>query len=178
MGKIDIKIKLDSGAKLPDKSGDPTDAGYDVYATSDPEIVGEQVLDMYATTPDLRVWYNIDYIQYRTGIYIEPVDKSKAIQIDIRPRSSISKYWLSLCNPPGTIDHTYGGEILVRFRPVIQPSMLLTHKGDLCMMLNCEKLYKRGDKICQIMPDYVKEIEWKVVNEIQNTRKGFGSTGA
>lgn len=183
MEKIHLFYKLDEGAKCPAKLNDPTDAGYDVYAASDPEIVGEKI--MFAEDGEDIAKHNyyssIDYIQYRTGLYVEPVDKDKVIRLDLRPRSSISKYWLSLCNTPATIDHTYGNEILVRFRPVWQPESLKCMKivdgHQYACMLNFHKIYKKGDRICQILPEYVKEIKWIEVDKIESNRGGFGSTG-
>lgn len=184
MEKIHLFYKLDEGAKCPVKLNDPTDAGYDVYAASDPEIVGE-VVELIGLGD--TYYSSIDYIQYRTGLYVEPVDKDKVIRLDLRPRSSISKYWLSLCNTPATIDHTYGNEILVRFRPVWQPenmSIISRQKNpeahvlfSILNTLNYDKIYKKGDRICQILPEYVKEIKWIEVDKIEHNRGGFGSTG-
>jgi len=155
METIHILYKLDDGAKCPVKLNDPTDAGYDVYASSDPEIVGKKILKAVdgEDISDRNLYSSIDYIQYRTGLYIEPVIKEKPIRLDLRPRSSISKYWLSLCNPPATIDHTYGNEILVRFRPVWQPSTMgciSCYGGEALQFtheLNMDKIYKKGDRI-------------------------------
>lgn len=183
MEKIDLYYKLDDGAKCPVKLNNPTDAGYDVYASSDPEIVGEKILKT-SDGEDVskhNFYSSIDYIQYRTGLYIQPVDKHKVIRLDLRPRSSISKYWLSLCNSPATIDHTYGNEILVRFRPVWQPATMgvikCSNEIKFAHSLNMDKIYKKGDRICQILPEYVKEIKWVEVDKIESDRGGFGSTG-
>jgi len=185
MDEITILYKLEDGGKVPVKLNDETDAGFDVYAISEPEIVGKRI--MRAVDGDdiseHNLYSSIDYIQYRTGLYIEPSDKNKVIRLDLRPRSSISKYWLSLCNTPATIDHTYGGEILVRFRPVWQPCTMgiieCEEKQNIqfAHSLDMDKIYKKGDRICQILPEYVKTIKWVEVDEISNDRSGFGSTG-
>lgn len=174
---VTILYKLDEGGKTPVKLGDPTDAGYDIYASSDPIIVGDSV--QIGIEDCVRTFYkSIDYIQYHTGLYIEPAVKDKHIRIDLRPRSSISKYWLSLCNTPATIDHTYGGEILVRFRPVFQPCQLLHYDIDNMNLysLDMSKIYMKGDRICQALIEYTKDIKWVEVDEINNKRGGFGST--
>lgn len=184
MEEITILYKIDGDGKVPVKLNDVTDAGFDVYAASDPEIKGKRItkaMDGDDIT-EHNLFSSIDYIQYRTGLYIEPSDKNKVIRLDLRPRSSISKYWLSLCNTPATIDHTYGGEILVRFRPVWQPETMgiIQCDGDRIQFahsLNEDKIYKKGDRICQILPEYVKNIKWVEVDEISNEREGFGSTG-
>ena len=173
---VTILYKLDEGGKTPVKLGDPTDAGYDIYASSDPIIVGDEC-EFRGEFGD-PIYYSIDYIQYHTGLYIEPAIKDKHIRIDLRPRSSISKYWLTLCNTPATIDHTYGGEILVRFRPIFQPYQIkyIDYYG-YTSTLNMDKIYKKGDRICQALIEYTKDIKWVEVDEIDNNRSGFGSTG-
>jgi dUTPase len=185
METIKIYYKLDEGAKCPVKLNDPTDAAYDVYASSDPEIVGEKILKAAdgEDVSDMNLYASIDYIQYRTGLYVEPVLKDKVIRLDLRPRSSISKYWLSLCNTPATIDHTYGNEILVRFKPVWQPAtmgIISCNNGkniQFTHSLNMDKIYKKGDRICQILPEYVKDIKWIETDFIESKRGGFGSSG-
>jgi dUTPase len=185
MDEITILYKLVDGGKVPVKLNDVTDAGFDVYAISEPEIKGKRIIRAIDgdDISDHNLYSSIDYIQYRTGLYIEPSDKSKVIRLDLRPRSSISKYWLSLCNTPATIDHTYGGEILVRFRPVWQPStmgIIQCEDGEniqFAHSLDMSKIYKKGDRICQILPEYVKNVKWVEVDEISNDRSGFGSTG-
>lgn len=173
--KLTVFYKLDEGAVVPFKKRD-SDAGYDVVATSDPEIVGEK---LYSGSPH---YSNIDYIQYRTGLYVQPIDMKNLVRFDLRPRSSISKYWLTLANTPATIDHEYTGEILVRFRYNWQPSDLHTvpFLNYISGSVNMDKIYKKGDAICQLLPEYVKEIKWVEVTELAETDrgdKGFGSTG-
>jgi dUTPase len=185
MEEITVFYKLEGDGKVPVKLNDVTDAGFDVYAASEPEIKGK-LINTAVDGDDIseyEFYSSIDYIQYRTGLYIEPADKDKVIRLDLRPRSSISKYWLSLCNTPATIDHTYGGEILVRFRPVWQPctmGIISCYDGkdiQFAHSLDMDKIYKKGDRICQILPEYVKNIKWVEVDEISNDRSGFGSTG-
>lgn len=184
MEYIKVFYKLDDGAKVPVKLNDETDAGYDVYAASEPEIVGDLIKEYgEEDISNLGLYNSIDYIQYRTGLYLEPADRDKIVRFDLRPRSSISKYWLSLCNTPATIDHTYGNEILVRFRPVWQPAnMAVIRKPNgnidfLAHQLNQDKIYQKGDRICQLLPSYVIGINWVQTNCIDNNRGGFGSTG-
>jgi dUTPase len=159
-------------AKVPVKLGEATDAGYDVYASSEPEIVGDYC--------EINEAYNsINYIQYRTGLFVEPADKNTTIRLDLRPRSSISKYDLLMCNSPATIDHTYGGEILVRFKPFYQPiNMVIGDQQRMQYSVDYERIYKKGDRICQILPEVTKYIKWIESDSISDDRGGFGSTGS
>lgn len=168
-----VNLKLDSGAQLPYKKHE-SDAGYDLFAFSEPEIVGE--LSYYNRSQNLSLYKYIDFIQYKTGLYIQPYNNSEKIRFDLRPRSSISKYNLSLCNSPATIDHDYTGEILVRYNYIFQPC-------DLCFMggwgikVDTAKIYQKGDKICQLLPSVVDTLDIKIVDELETTEradKGFG----
>jgi len=173
MEQLKVFYILKDGGKLPYKKHDD-DAAFDIYASSEPEIVGDILEEGY------NIYSSIDYIQYRTGLYLEPQNKNDILRFDLRPRSSISKYWLTLCNSPATIDHSYRNEILVRFRPVIQPcNMLSLPQNRFGFVINENKIYKKGDRICQLLPERVKDIKWMEVSnfDLNDSRGGFGSTG-
>jgi dUTPase len=105
-------------------------SGFDLIATSDPEIIGEK----YADIEGHVYWNSIDYIQYKTDLKISIQQfkrlsfgydsKSKDYDVFLLPRSSISKYNLVLANSVGLIDPDYRGEILVRFKYNFAPSDL------------------------------------------------------
>jgi deoxyuridine 5'-triphosphate nucleotidohydrolase len=165
-------FKLEEGGQKPVKTH-PNDAGWDLFAASEPEIVGTQPEGVFNSD----LWSSIDYIQYKTNLFLEPADSyPNIIRYDLRPRSSISKYWLSLCNTPATIDHDYRGNIMVRFRYLWQPSDLVNNY----IRINQNKIYQKGDKICQMLPEFVTDIKFIEVNELGDTDRGeggFGSTG-
>jgi dUTPase len=82
------------------------------------------------------------------------------------PRSSISKYHLSLCNSVAVIDSSYRGEIKLRFRR-------LKEMGN---------FYQKGDKIGQLIFFSPCVPELIFVDKFENKttlrgEKGFGSTG-
>lgn len=135
--------RLDPKAVLPAKAY-PTDTGFDVVATSATHF------------PDDGI------IEYGTGLAVElPFGWG----LQGRPRSSISKYDLFLCNSFATIDNEYRGEIKFRFR--IIPSLRA-------------KYYEIGDRIIQLVPERTLDanIEW--VEELSPSMRdvnGFGSTG-
>lgn len=186
-----IKIKLSDRAKLPVAAHD-SDTGYDVIAASAPKIVGKQM------GPDF--WGSVDYIEYDTGISVAPevhesfltcfgVKQSDIVTrygaLDVRPRSSISKYNLVLANPPATIDHEYRGTIKLRFKYLWQPEDMQydIHGGTIVSygIINMNKIYQQGDKIGQLVAKWKESIEWEIVENLTETTRGaggFGSTGA
>ena len=85
--------KLNNKAVMP-KKAHPTDAGFDIIATS-------------------RIYQGECYV-YSTGIAIQLPKDHVAL---IFPRSSISKTGLILSNSVGVIDAGYTGEIMFKFRP-------------------------------------------------------------
>jgi len=170
--------RIKSEDDLPQR-GTPKSAGYDVVATSDPEIVGDMSYNGY--------YNSIDYIQYRTGLYTAPQQISVGTFFDlvdvglyVFPRSSISKYNLLLANSVAVIDSDYRGEILLRYKYIFQPSDLIVDDGETLLHADKFKIYSRGDKIAQLIPFTVNTIEFKLVDELDSTDRssnGFGSTG-
>lgn len=164
-----IQVKLDEGAVLP-KKANQSDAGYDVVAISDPIITDS-------------------YIEYKTGLRIQP---DIGYHVLIHPRSSISKYNLVLCNGIGLIDNQYRGELLVRFKYIPQKNDITVDAKYLEGEEDCDpsysvsvnidfnKIYKKGDRICQLVVEKTVDSIFTVVNELDDTTRGeggFGSTG-
>jgi len=155
-------------------------AAYDVVAISDPEIVGEK--------HPRGGWKRIDYIQYHTGLTTAPQNDpyGNGYHILVHPRSSVSKYNLILANGIGLVDGDYRDEILVRFKYVWQPEDFLVEMGErdseptgfLVGLVNMEKIYKKGDRVAQLMSEVTNEQEWVRVEELDKTERtgGFGST--
>lgn len=88
---LEIKVKLDEGAKLPQKAH-PSDAGYDLVALTK-EITNDGVL------------------RFGTGVHI---NIPKGYYGLLTNRSSIAKYNMNLIQ--GTIDSGYTGEIKVQLK--------------------------------------------------------------
>jgi dUTPase len=165
------------------KKGTDRATGYDVIATSEPEIIGE--------TYDTGTYKRIDYIQYKTNLKLA-VQKERQysgfghtdIDYDILafPRSSVSKYNLVLANCIGLIDADYRGEVLLRFKYQWQPEDYRIRTDNLIEgIVNSNKLYNKGDKICQLKVTKVEDVEFVLVNELDSTNRGeggFGSTDA
>jgi len=149
------------------------DLGIDLTSASDPLIVGHRLRD--------NDWKHIDYIEYDTGISAcLDDDTSKKSGVFLFPRSSISRYWLSLCNSVGVIDHGYRDTIKVRFKYIPQPSDYLVFEEWLILRPSMDRIYKRGDKIAQLV---FLDVTHPIIKNVENLpksqrgTKGFGSSG-
>lgn len=145
--KVVVKVKrLSPQARMPERAHFG-DKGADVYAVS------KNIVMMTDTK---------DVICYGTGLAFEiPVGYS----VELRPRSSVYKTGMSLCNSIGTIDAGYRGEVKAMFY------------AD-----HCSKPYNVGDKIAQlVVPECLAtEVEFVEVDELTESVRGdggFGSTG-
>jgi dUTPase len=179
-----IYVKRVDGLTLPfqavkkDKDGNVVKtnaAAYDVIATSDPKIVGEG-------SKFEKAWRRIDYIEYETGLYVQP--STQTHHLLIYPRSSNSKYNLLLANGVGLIDNDYRGQICVRFKYSWQPEDLKIPQevnmsiGQIVGEVNYDKIYKKGDVVCQILCESTTGIEWVFVDELNQTVRGEGGFGS
>jgi len=162
------------------KKGTDRATGFDVIATSAPEIVGE----LYEN----GTYKRIDYIQYKTNLKLA-VQKEREfssfgytdLDYDILafPRSSVSKYNLVLANSIGLIDADYRGEVLLRFKYIWQPEDYKIRTDNLLEgNVNFSKLYNKGDKICQLKVTQVENVKFELVNELDSTNRGEGGFGS
>jgi dUTPase len=186
-----ILVKKHDGLILPKKANN-SDAAYDVFAATDPTIVGDEVKN--------GIYRSIKYIEYGTGLYVSPQDsyemfsgpfakKLDTYWIQGLPRSSISKYNLVVANSCPTIDNGYRGEIKIRFKYIIQPEDIILDRkyfdGEaewniIGARVNTDKIYKKGDAIIQVRPVKDEDIDWRVVDELDSSDRnsdGFGSSG-
>lgn len=81
----------------------------------------------------------------------------------IRPRSSICKKTLRMCNAPGTVDSDYRGEITAKFSVTtdVIPS-----------------LYKEGERFAQLVISKVEDIDFVESEELSETERGEGGYGS
>lgn len=147
-------------------------AGFDVVTVDEPKIVGEK-------DPITDYWKRIDYIEYRTGIKIGPnyYPGSKFLHVLAFPRSSVSKYNLTLANSIGLLDNDYRGEIFLRFKYIWQPQDLVVHNFDIMGILDYSKIYKKGDAICQLVSYRNVETSYFESNDLTKTERGEGGFG-
>lgn len=165
--KIKIK-KLNENAVIP-QYAKPGDAGMDVTAVS------VNVTDKY--------------IEYGTGLAFEVPEGYCML---ILPRSSVSKYDLTLANSIGLLDSSYRGELKLRFKrnyrienepceetdgkwtttSIVNPGDAYKYQWDAC------DWYGIGDKVGQIMIVPYPQIEFNEVEELSETQRGSGGFGS
>lgn len=152
-----------------------SDIGYDLVAISEPNIVGER--------NEFGGYNNIQYIEYDTGVKLcgEDAGSGKFLNYSlVYPRSSISKYNLVIANSVGIIDAGFIDSIKVRFKYVFQPHDFLISDNRIAAEIDFSKIYKRGDKIAQLIFAQNFTPFFEEVDELRKTLRGtggFGSTG-
>ena len=113
---------------------------------------GDKGADVFACSKSISCWFDSkDVICYGTGLALEvPVGYS----VELRPRSSVYKTGMSLCNSIGTIDAGYRGEVKAMF--------YADHYS---------KPYEVGDKMAQlVVPECLAtEVEFVEVDELQDS---------
>ncbi len=86
-------------------------------------------------------------------------------EAQVRPRSGLAaKHGVTVLNSPGTVDADYRGEIKV---------ILINHGQDAFTI-------QRGMRIAQMVVTKHEQVEWEVVETLDETKRGtggFGSTG-
>lgn len=153
------------------KQATAEDAGFDLIAVGEPRIEGEPIQE------GMNLFSSIKFIEYKTDLKISP---PKGVFSLLFPRSSISKQNLSLANSVGVIDNGYRGEVLVRFKYVVQPEDIRLISGKFYVQPNLSKIYQEGDKIAQLVFTEKTDVEFKQVETLDATKRGeggFGSTG-
>jgi len=151
------------------------DSGIDLKAASDPLILGFRLGNNY--------WKYIDYIEYDTNVRIQPqsTDPSPLPLTLLFPRSSVSRHHLVLANSVGVIDGGYTDTIKVRFKYIPQPDDYRVHKEKWLMLEpNIDRIYKKGDKIAQLIFFSALSPSLELVDHLPETHRstgGFGSSG-
>ena len=131
---------------------------------------GHQPLPAYATSQsagmDLRA--NID-----ESIVLHPMERRlvptglhialpQGFEAQIRPRSGLAlKHGITVLNTPGTIDADYRGELMV----------LLINFSDTDFVIN------DGERIAQMVVARHEQIEFQLVDELDETERGAGGYG-
>lgn len=169
---MEVYIKQDPeepSIKRPEYEGD---AGYDLFARSKPEVVGVK--------GKLGTYKSIDYIEYDTRLIIAPTNETSFYSM-VYPRSSISKYNLSLANSVGIIDSGFRNTVKVRFRYVMQPEDIVMKDHQIQgVKINTNKIYQNGDKIAQIIWCMHNHPFLNFTDTVPPSHRalgGFGSTG-
>lgn len=147
MNTVSVKFKkLNSDAKVP-KYAKAGDAGLDLVATSKNAVSGDE-----------------RYLEYGVGLAVEIPAGHVGL---LFPRSSLSKYDLTMCNHVGVVDSGYRGEIKVRFKNTNGTPFY-------------GKTYDTGDKICQLVIIPIPLVLVEETDELEDSARGnggFGSSG-
>ncbi len=163
--KVKFK-KLRENAKLPTKAH-ADDFCYDVYACDCEEVapnVYKYPLGFALQIDDEKKIGLTFYEKKDTGKYELTANYGAILSIDFRPRSSVWKTGMVLCNSCGTVDRGYTGEVCAFFYHVM-PDM---------------PKYEPGDRVAQMKIGFTVPIEFVEVEELDDTERGnggFGSTG-
>jgi dUTP pyrophosphatase len=153
--KVKFK-KLHEEAVLPSYAK-PGDAGLDITAVSNGIAVDSE--------EGKSQWY---YVEYKTGLSVEIPEGFVGL---LFPRSSISKSALILANSVGVIDSSFRGEICFRFKidlGVCQQSSMLWSPD----------VYKKGDRIGQLIIVPYPTIEPEFADILSDTERGAGGFGS
>ena len=94
-----------------------------------------------------------------TGLFVEIPHGYEA---QIRPRSGLAfKYGVTVLNTPGTIDSDYRGEI----------GVILVNLSDVPFTVT------DGERICQMIISKHEICNWKMVEELAESKRGAGGFG-
>lgn len=125
---------------------------------------GDACMDVYVHSVEFK---DDGRVIYHTGLHFAlPED----YEMEIRPRSSMTKTIATMQNAPGTLDQGYRGELLLVHRDIIAP-------------LQANNEFKIGDRCAQILIRRRERIIWDEVStqeelgETDRGNGGFGSTG-
>lgn len=131
------------------------------------EHIGDAGMDVKAAISGPKVLQVGCRLLIPTGI---TVDIPLGYEIQVRPRSGLAyKKGITILNTPGTIDHKYRKEIGI---------ILANFNFEPAKMNENNFTINPGDRIAQIVLKKVEEIEWVLLDRLEDTgRGGFGSTG-
>lgn len=121
---------------------------------------GDAGMDLTAISKGIEPDGNV---VYGTGLAIEIPEGHVGL---LFPRSSLTKYNLSLGNHVGVIDSGYRGEILFKFKQ-LKPDSAIKYKD-----------YQIGDRIGQILILPYPEVKFVEVEELSSTERGSGGYGS
>lgn len=123
---------------------------------------GDACMDVYVHSIEHK---NDGRIVYHTGLHFElPED----YEMEIRPRSSMTKTMAIMQNSPGTLDSGYRGELMIVHRDIKFPDYTTEE-------------YRVGDRCAQILIRHRERVIWNEVPTIEDlgiTERGDGGFGS
>ena len=110
-----------------------------------------------------------------------PAQKAGAAWKDWDTRSEDEKAFklIDLKNRVPEAFATAEKEVFLRFKYIWQPEDYRITKDSLLEgIVNSNKIYKKGDKVCQLKATRVENIQFVLVNELDTTSRGEGGFGS
>lgn len=123
---------------------------------------GDACMDVYVHSVEFK---SDGRVVYHTGLHFSlPED----YEMEIRPRSSMTKTCAIMQNAPGTLDEGYRGELMIVHRDLTNPTWHHAY-------------YNVGDRCAQILIRRRERIIWeevKTLDELGVTERGDGGFGS
>ena len=115
-----------------------------------------------------------------TGLHVA---LPEGYEMEIRPRSGLTKTKLIIANSPGTVDEDYRGEILVIFEAIDGTNLFPYYNNYINNGVTSELHfpYGVGDRCAQLLIRRYEEIAWQEVDaleELGKTKRGNGGHGS
>ena len=115
-----------------------------------------------------------------TGLHVA---LPEGYEMEIRPRSNLTKTKLIIANSPGTVDADYRGEILVIFEAIDGTNLFPYYNNYINNEVTSELHfpYGVGDRCAQLLIRRYEEIAWHEVENLEDlgeTKRGFGGHGS
>ena len=115
-----------------------------------------------------------------TGLHVA---LPEGYELEIRPRSNLTKTKLIIANSPGTVDADYRGEILVIFESIDGTNLFPYYNNYINNGVTSDLYfpYGIGDRCAQLLIRRYEEIAWHEVENLEDlgeTKRGFGGHGS
>lgn len=115
-----------------------------------------------------------------TGLHVA---LPEGYEMEIRPRSNLTKTKLIIANSPGTVDADYRGEILVIFEAIDGTNLFPYYNNYINNNVTSDLHfpYGVGDRCAQLLIRRYEEIAWHEVENLEDlgeTKRGFGGHGS
>lgn len=123
------------------------------------ETLGAAGMDIRANITEPIVLGSLERTLVPTGLKIAIPE---GYEVQVRPRSGLAlKHGITLLNTPGTIDSDYRGELKIIVANMSKDAYTINP----------------GERIGQLVLNKVEQIEWEVVETLDETERGAGGFG-
>ena len=123
------------------------------------ETAGAAGMDIRTNITEPIVLGSLERTLVPTGLKIAIPE---GYEVQVRPRSGLAlKHGITLLNTPGTIDSDYRGELKIIIANMSKDAYTINP----------------GERIGQLVLNKVEQIEWEVVETLDETERGAGGFG-